>query len=135
MNKREFLADVLLELRQGVGINLMESKDTKISNTSINPVNFVSQTRLNNHSLNIYSQFTFIIPASIMTHLLFLTGLSASGFHILSYPSQKNFLNIKIVSCAALLFQNLSVTTHCSYNNIQTPHPDFLCLSKFASLT
>lgn len=98
MNKREFLADVLLELRQGVGFNLMENKDTKISSTNINPVNFVSQTLLNNHSLNIYSQFTFIIPASIMSHL-FLTCLSASGSHILSYPSQKNFLTIKIISC------------------------------------
>lgn len=55
MNKRELLADVLLELRQGVGFNLMENKDTKISSTNINPVNFVSQTLLNNHSLNIYS--------------------------------------------------------------------------------
>lgn len=99
-------------------------------------VNSVSQTLLNNHSLNIHSQFTSIIIAQVMAHCLFLTCLSTSVSHILSSPNEKNFQKIKLyhLYCAIILFQNLSVTTHFSQNNIQTLYPGLLVLSKFASL-
>ena len=90
-------------LKQEVHINVMERRDIKITSIYVSSLTSVSQTLLNNHSLNICSQFTFIFP---VMDTLFLVGFSGPGSHILPHsiqPEEFSFSFFKYILLIMLL--------------------------------